>query len=128
MLQKHGASGILINYEKGTGRIESLSFMIQVEGTQPWGFRLPLHWREAQAVLIEQGIHRARFDEDYAYRVAWRILRDWVDVQMALVEMRMAHLEEIFLPYAVQKNGNTLFENIAIDPGRLLSSGDYEQQ
>jgi hypothetical protein len=123
MLQKHGASGTLLEYEKGSGRIASIAFKIDFEG-RPMGFRLPLKWREAALVMEQQGIKRAAFDEDYAYRVAWRILRDWVDVQMALVELDMARLEEIFLPYVVQQNGQTLFENIAMNPDRLLGSGE----
>lgn len=119
MLQKHGAIGVLTEFEKDTGRIASLSFKIDFKG-QVMGFRLPLKWREAQEVMYQQGVKRAYGDEDYAYRVAWRIMRDWVDVQMALVELQMAQLQEIFLPYTVQRNGNTLFENMALDPSRLL--------
>ena len=120
MLQKHGASGVLMEYEKGTGRIASLSFKIDVNG-QSMGFRLPLKWREAESVLCSQGVKRAVYDEDYVYRVSWRIMRDWVGIQMALVELAMAKLEEIFLPYNIQKNGNTLFQNIMENPKYLLN-------
>jgi hypothetical protein len=125
MLQKHGASGVLTEFEKGTGKIEALSFKVELNG-QSVVFRLPLRYKEAGQVLADQGIRRADYDEDYVYRVAWRILRDWVDVQMALVELQMAKMEEIFLPYAIQKNGQTLFENIASDPGRLLGAGNQD--
>ncbi len=119
MLQKHGASGVLLEYEKNTGRIASVSFRIDLDG-KVMGFRLPLKWREAKKVMENQGVKRAFNDEDYAYRVAWRIMRDWVDIQMALVELEMVQLVEIFLPYTIQKNGKTLFENIVIDPSKLL--------
>src|SRR5579872_916977 len=82
-------------------------------------FRLPLRWREARRVMTQQDIARA-CDDDYFYRVPSRILRDWVDVQMALVELEVVQLQEVFLPYIVQKNGQTLFENISSDPSRLL--------
>ena len=75
---------------------------------------------EAQQVMLQQRISKAR-DEDYCYRVAWRVLRDWVDTQMALVELDIVQMQEISLPYVVQKNGQTLFENIILDPGRLLT-------
>jgi hypothetical protein len=119
MLQRHGASGVLMEYEPGTGRIASLAFKVSLNG-QDWGFKLPLRWREAQRVMEEQRVSRAG-DDDYCYRVAWRILRDWVDVQMALVELEIVQLQEVFLPYVVQKNGQTLFQNIVTDPGRLLT-------
>jgi hypothetical protein len=119
MLQKHGASGVLMEYEPGTGRIASLAFKINLNG-QDWGFRLPLRWREAQRVMKEQRISKSR-DDDYCYRVAWRILRDWVNIQMALVELDIVQMQEVFLPYVVQKNGRTLFENTVLDPSRLLT-------
>jgi hypothetical protein len=70
--------------------------------------------------MKEQRISNSR-DDDYCYRVAWRILRDWVDIQIALVEVDIVQMQEVFLPYVVQKNGQTLFENIVLDPGRLLT-------
>lgn len=123
MLQKHGATGVLTEYEKDTGRIAAISFQIEVAG-QKWGFRLPMQWREAQKAMIAEGNRRAAGDEDYCYRVAWRITRDWVDVQMALVDLKTAELQQIFLPYTITKSGRTLYENILENPALLLGSGE----
>ncbi len=114
MLQKGGATGILLEYEKGTGRIESLAFKMDFAG-KVVGFRLPIKWRQAQKVLVRERNSKAR-DDDYCYRVAWRILRNWLEQQMALIEIEMVDLQEIILPYAVQKDGNTLYENILNNP------------
>lgn len=65
-----------------------------------------------------------RTREEHAYRVAWRILRAWVNVQMVLVELEIVQIQEVFLPYVVQKNGQTLFENIISDPSLSLGSGN----
>lgn len=121
MLQKHNASGVLTEYEKGTGRIAGLAFQMEIDG-QKIGFRLPLNWRAAQKVMRNEGNPRAT-DDDYAYRVAWRILRDWVDVQMALVEIEMAEMQQIFLPYAITRSGKTVYENMLENPGLLLGDG-----
>lgn len=118
MLQKAGAIGVLLEYDQGTGRIAGLSFQI-ILGNQKMGFRLPIQWREAQKVLDNEGNKRAD-DDDYCYRVAWRILRDWVDVQMALIAIKQVQLEQIFLPFAIQKNGKTIFENLISSPHLLL--------
>jgi hypothetical protein len=133
ILQKHGVTGTMMEYEQGTGRIESLAFKIDING-QPWGFRMPLRWRQALQTLYRgkksvrsmysqqsRIVAAERVREEYAYRVAWRILRDWVDVQMALVELDIVQIQEVFLPYVVQENGQTLFENIVTDPSRLLT-------
>jgi hypothetical protein len=49
---------------------------------------------------------------DYAQaeRVAWRIIKDWVETQMAILESQMVQMEEIFLPYMVNRQGQTFFE------------------
>ena len=120
MLQKHGATGVLMEYEKGTGRIASLAFKIDLNGNSV-GFRLPLKWREARAVLSSQGVKRADFDEDYVYRVAWRIIRDWVYIQMSIIELEMVKIEQVFLPYAIGKNGKTFGENVLDNPQLLLN-------
>ena len=40
MLQKHGMAGVIMEYEQGTGRIESLAFKIDIND-HPWGFAVP---------------------------------------------------------------------------------------
>lgn len=122
MLQAAGLDGLMFNYEKGTGRIESLIFRIDMDG-QPRGFKLPVRWREAKAKLMRDGIRKAGKDDEYCYRVAWRIIRNWLEQQMALLEIEMVDLGEIFLPYTVQRGGKTLYENILENPQILLGEG-----
>lgn len=129
MLSSRGACGILLEYEQGTGRIERIAFRMRM-GEQEIGFRLPLRWREVkQAIIADASIpngYRARAarEDDYVYRVAWRILRGWVDAQMAMVDLRMVQVQEVFLPYAIMRNDKTLYESMAADPSRLLGRGE----
>jgi hypothetical protein len=48
--------------------------------------------------------------EQQARRVAWRIIKDWIAGQLALVEAGQAEVSEVFLPYVVSAQGETLFE------------------
>lgn len=118
-LVKHGAVGFMLRYEQGTGRIEALTFGLRVS-EQEVGFSLPVDWHKFQAVLKDQQVKRWD-DEDYCYRVAWRCIRDWVLAQLALYETQMVSIPQVFLPYAVTKNGQTLFEQVANDPKLLLN-------
>ena len=43
--------------------------------------------------------------------MAWRILKDWVEAQMALLDIEMVKFEEIFLPY-IEVQGQTVFEKL----------------
>lgn len=120
-LVRAGASGVLYEYEQGTGRIAALKFILEVNQNKV-GFALPVEWRKFQHVLKEQNIYRAD-DDDYAYRVAWRCIRDWVLAQMALYETNIVELPQVFLPFATDKSGKTLFEKIS-EGKFLLGNGE----
>ncbi|PIY95816.1 MAG: hypothetical protein COY66_05785 [Candidatus Kerfeldbacteria bacterium CG_4_10_14_0_8_um_filter_42_10] len=122
-LIKHGVLGILMEYEKGTGRIEALKFLIEVKGNKV-PFRLPTDWRKFQEVLKQQGVKRWN-DDDYCYRVAWRVVRDWVMAQMALFEINQVELPQIFLPYMTDLNGvSTLYERVLKSGFKFLGDGN----
>ena len=84
-LVKHGATGVMYEYEQGTGRIQALRFMLVIND-RPVAFSLPVEWRRFQEVLRLQRVSRWR-DENYVYRVSWRNIRDWVMAQLALYQV-----------------------------------------
>lgn len=104
-LVKHGARKIMQDYDE-QGRITSLSFLIDTPAG-PRGIRLPANVDAVHAVLIRQ---KVKCDREQAERVAWRIVKDWVEAQMAILESEMVMLDEIFLPYMVNSNGQTVFQ------------------
>lgn len=102
------------------GRIVGLRFGLLI-GDKPVGFMLPVSIEKVRSVLKREG--NKRWDDDeYVYRVAWACLRDWVTAQMALIETEMAEPLQVFLPYAHDAAGKTLFEKV-IDNGFLLGDG-----
>jgi len=124
-LATHGAAAILAEYDD-RGEIEALSFRILMNQS-PVHFRLPSDWRPVLKVLQVQkekqrrsGRSRIQATEEQARRVAWRIVKDWVEAQMAIVEIQMVKLDQVFLPYAVTPSGQTLYE--AVKAGNLLSA------
>ncbi len=115
-LVEHGATGVAYDYEKDTGRIEALRFKLFVNDKDVV-FSLPVNWRKFQEVLKQQEIRRWD-DEDYVYRVAWRNLKDWVEAQMVLYECQLVELPQIFLPFATDSKGSTLYDRLL--SGQLL--------
>ncbi len=107
-LVAHGAQGIQMMYD-GDKRISSLAFMLPFKNNGI-SFQLPCEWRKFQKVLRDQNIRRADEDE-YAYRVAWANLKDWVVAQMALYETQIVDMPQIFLPFMVTKKG-TLYDQL----------------
>lgn len=65
-----------------------------------------------KAMISDNKIPRSKCNIEQAQRVAWRIVKDWVEAQMAIVEAQLADLAEVFLPYAITKNGTTLYKEI----------------
>lgn len=124
-LAMHGATAILADYD-GQGQINALSFKIPMNG-QEVGFRLPSDWRPVLKVLQTQkakasGRSRIQANEQQARRVAWRIVKDWVEAQMAIIETQMVQIDQVFLPYAVGRDGRTFYE--IAKTSNLLGSPD----
>lgn len=104
-LVKHGAKKIMQDYDDH-GRIAALTFLIDTPAGMR-GIRLPANVDKVYSVLHRQKI---KCDREQSERVAWRIVKDWVEAQIAILESEMVQMDEIFLPYMVNNNGQTFFE------------------
>lgn len=110
-LAMHGAKKVMYDYDDA-GHIVSLSFMVNTPSGDR-GVKLPANVPAIFEVLKQQKkAGKIKTNPDYAQaeRVAWRIIKDWVEAQMAILESQMVQFEEIFLPYMVNNQGQTFFE------------------
>lgn len=111
VLMKHKAKSIMKNYDGES--ITGLSFLIDT-GVQQIPIRLPVKVEECLKVLEKEKRENPRKQikdtREQAERVAWRILKDWVEAQMALLDIEMVRFEEIFLPYIETQGGKTVYE------------------
>jgi hypothetical protein len=97
-LARLGASAIVTNYDKETGKATGLIFKMRL-GDISLSFRLPLDWRPVYVILTsglkfnsrdeERNVERKNRYRERAERTPWRIAKDWIDAQMALVETKM---------------------------------------
>lgn len=117
-LASHGAIKIQQDYD--AGRPISIAFMIDTPSGLR-GFCLPSSTDKVKAVLFRQ---KVKIDDAQAERVAWRILRDWVMAQMAILETEMVAIDQIMLPYMVDGKGKTVYE---LYQSRQLLLGGGEQ-
>lgn len=109
-LAKAGARQILHEYGDG-GVVTALSFRIQTRFGE-MSFRLPANIEAVEMVLRKQ-LARSRNPKpmhEQACRVGWRILKDWVEAQLALIQTGMVTIEQVFLPYLQDEQGQTLYE------------------
>lgn len=126
MLAKAGARQVMHDYDD-SGNIVALSFSLELED-QRVGFRLPSDWKPVHQLLMEARRKNTKIgmfveSEDHARNVAWRIIKDWIEAQLAIIETRMVTTAQVFLPYAVTSNGQTLYEYIGQNTQLLLGDG-----
>lgn len=144
MLAEAGARKILKDYD-GAGTVIAVSFMIDTkQGMVP--VKLPMNARAVMQVINNQteqfrgsGYNKKRVvpksmynNMDQAKRVGWRIIKDWLEAQLALISLEMVKIQEIFLPYIIGIDGKTVFEQIEKKgfEGYLLENtnrGQYEK-
>lgn len=127
-LSTHGASAVMTEYDPKDGYVTALSFKIKM-GDRELAFRLPSDWKPVYQILkkdskVKEWHNRYEHIQSelrlQAVRTAWRIIKDWVEAQMALVETQMVTTAQVFLPYAVMRDGKTLSETVAANPQMLL--------
>ncbi len=121
-LARHGARSIMIEYDDG-GTARALSFIVATPHGEI-GIRLPINPEAVLKVLQKQRV-RSRADRAQAVRIAWRIVKDWTDAQMAILETEMVKMEQVFLPYMVMRDGQTLFQTME-NKHFLLNAGKEE--
>ncbi|QNM07184.1 hypothetical protein [Wansuia hejianensis] len=113
ILMMHEAKSILKQYENKS--IIGISFLID-NGVQQIPISLPARIDACLNVLRKEKRENPRKQikdtREQAERVAWRILKDWVEAQMALIDIEMARFEEVFLPYIQTNNGQTVYARL----------------
>jgi hypothetical protein len=125
-LVAHSARQIMKQY--GTeGELAGIYFLIQT-GDGEIAYRLPAKVDRVRESLRDK-IRRPRKGtlerlNQQAERTAWKLLADWVDVQLSLIELGQAEFLEIFLPYVYDPaKQETFFERIKAGGYKLLPQG-----
>lgn len=113
ILMKHKAKSIMKNYEGES--ITGLSFLIDT-GMMQVPIKMPVRIEDCLKVLQKEKKNSPRTNikatREQAERVAWRILKDWIEAQMALLDIEMVTMQEIFLPYIETSTGQTIYQKL----------------
>lgn len=128
-LAQHGASMIVKLYDDD-GEVTAIAFEVECQGKK-LAFRLPSQI-EACAKTLEANLPRRARPEtvrrvgEQAARTAWKILADWVDAQMAMIDLAQVEMLEVFLPYTYDHlKQQTYFQSIKARGFKaLLPAGD----
>jgi hypothetical protein len=125
VLVKAGARSILTDYD-GEGNPSALSFLIKTQFGDR-SYRLPADIEAVWRVLTRQydaGRVQRRFaTREQAARVGWRILKDWLEAQLAIIETQMVTLDQVLLPYMQdQVTGQPIYELLVERNMKLLTA------
>jgi hypothetical protein len=117
-----GATNIVKTYENGI--LGGLYFTIR-HNKSDLPFKMPARVAQVHERLLSN-IRRPHKNtvkklQAQSERTAWKLLSEWVDIQLTLVELGQADLAEIFLPYVYDhKLKKTLYEKISSGDLKLL--------
>ena len=115
LLASAGAKAIITEYDDDQV-LSSIAFQLSIKG-QILSFLLPAQIDKIYILLQnDDRVPRKLRTREQAARVCWRIIKDWIEAQLALTEAEQAQLTEVFLPYVQDTTGTTLYK-------RLESSG-----
>jgi len=126
LLSQHGAKKILKDYD-GAGNVISVSFMVTIDNNNI-PFKLPIDLN-AWIALLNKAVNEDRKlpfryadDSEQARRIGWRVIRDWIDAQMALVETKTVKLDQVFLPYVYDiGTDQTLYQKFVENKSKFIA-------
>jgi hypothetical protein len=123
ILGTKGARSITVDYDE-QGQPSAVMFSLDVCGNLIT-FRLPQNTEGVYRSLCRaKGVPYRLQTRDQARRVSWRILKDWVEAQMAVIESGQAEMAEVFMPYALDNTGRTAFQAFKESQQLLLTAGE----
>lgn len=130
ILAKSGAASVHVAYSDG--RATGLGFTL----TTPHGqrqFTLPVDIDAMHRLLTAQArdgawrrakMSQAKFtSREHAERVAWRVTKDWLEANCALIAAQMATIDMVMLPFLHVDPAHTLYEAYKAREQAALEAG-----
>lgn len=131
ILAKAGATHFAIKNEGS--QPAAVSFAINYTDGRPLNFSLPCNVSginkyfdnlkgPEREKLVKNGFYsKLKADNSLAASIGWRIVKDWIEAQCALVNIEMASMAEVFMPYLViNAQGETLSNKMLKGDGMKL--------
>ncbi len=97
---------VLTAYEGGI--VSSISFRLTTQHGV-LSFLLPAKIDSIWQIMKQSKNRRTKRTRKQAAMVAWRIIKDWIEAQVALIQADQVTLEEAFLPFIQDEHGQTLY-------------------
>ena len=127
-LLKAGVRSIEMEYGP-TGEVAAITFKIQIDEHRNIPVRMPADVEAAQQALWLDYVGGEKLSPDgsccyssykkkrrkdfleQGERTAWRLVQDWIEVQLSMIQLRQADPVQVFLPY-VWDGRQTFFQRL----------------
>lgn len=121
LLAQSGARRVMIEYD-AEGNPDTVAFEIEYLPGECLRFLLQANAGGClQALEDDPGSLPDRLiNEIHARRVAWRIVLNWIEAQLAMIEAEQASMARLLLGYAMTPDRRTVFDVIVEGEGRKL--------
>lgn len=122
VLTDMGASAIATDYEDKV--LTAISFRLETKFGLTT-YRIPVNidaiHQEIQDNRKYGRLAKADRNREQAARIAWRIAYDWIDAQMAFLQVEQIEIEQLMLPYMiVDAAGGTLYDYAIENKNKIL--------
>ena len=118
-----GANKIEKTYHNGA--VNGIIFSIDLPDGISLCYKLPAKIEEARGILREIPEYRRKpkvWIEAQAERTAWKIIYEWVQIQVAMIQLHQADAMQVFLPYAYNRiRKQTFYDQMVESKFKLLT-------
>lgn len=124
-LVRGGATNVAKDYKEGMLEAVCFSTINPTDGTRV-SVRLPAN-SEGVYNVLRDSIKKPRKGtleklREQANRTAWKLMQDWVEIQMSLIAMRQSEFLQVFLPY-IWDGQKTFYSALKAGGFKLLGGG-----
>lgn len=119
-----GAIGIQKEYNDGA--LKAISFSVLAPEKRLISIRLPADVEAVYEIFKSQSKKPRPGTLDnlhaQAERTAWKLIQDWVEIQMSLIKMRQVEFLQVFLPY-MWNGKETFYATLKQGGFKMLTQG-----
>lgn len=119
LLVRHGARRLMMEYDDNR-QPKSIAFEIEFQPGRMMPFVLRANVSGCLTSMKQSHLPKRFLNLDHAQRVAWRLVLNWIEVQLAFVDARQAEMAQLFLGYAMTPDRQTCFDLFTTEGGRKL--------